>query len=280
MNVASVGHQCPDCVALGRKTQRSVRTVFGGSTAGAHGYVTISLIVINALMLVVSVLSTHKPGQALGGGGLGGVFGGNTPLSDRLSVVGEAAYGYHGSNIVFYLPSGIADGQYYRLVTAMFIHYGLIHLALNMYALWVMGRPLEAMLGPVRFLAIYLICGIGGNVAAYVFSPSANSAGASTALFGLFGVFFFVLRKLGRSAAGIVPVLVINLIITISVPGISIAGHIGGLITGAVIGYGISRAPQARRTQVQTAVLVGVVLILGVITVLQTVHLHSLTPPV
>src|SRR5262249_37756498 len=155
------------------------------------------------------------------------------------------------------------------------MHYGLLHLATNMWALWVLGRPLEAMFGPVRFLAVYLVCGLGGSVASYLFAPNALSAGASTAIFGLFAVFFFVLRKLNRSVAPLIPVLVINLVITFGVPGISIAGHLGGLITGAVVGAGIAYAPQARRAQIQAAVIAAVVVLLGIATAVQTSALNG-----
>ncbi len=276
MTPASVGHQCPECVTEGKKTQRPVRTAFGGSEAGAHGYVTISLIVINCAVLIASFISVRSgAGKSLFGGGLGGLLGGNTPLTDKLAVVGKIPCSVTNGPIM-QCAYGVTDGEYYRLFTAMFVHYGLLHLALNMYALWVLGRPLEALLGPVRFAAVYLVCGIGGNVAVYIFSPGTPSAGASTALFGLFAVFFFVLRKLGRSASGIIPVLIINLFITISVPGISIAGHIGGLIVGAVIGYGIVLAPRQRRSQVQAAVLIGAVVLLGLATALQVHHLSAL----
>lgn len=274
MNVASVGHQCPECVAEGRKSQRPVRTAFGGSAIGAHGYVTISLIVINCAMLLLSMLSTKSPGHALGGGGLGGLLGGDTPLMNKLAV-----YGGYGDTPTRFGPNdleyGVAHGEYYRLFTAMFMHYGILHLATNMWALYILGRPLEAMFGPVRFLAIYLVCGLGGNVAVYLFAPHAPSAGASTAIFGLFAVFFFVLRKLNRSVAPLIPVLVINLVITFGVPSISIAGHIGGLITGALVGAGMAYAPQARRSQVQTAVLLGALLLLGLATVYQTAQING-----
>lgn len=274
MNEAAVGHQCPECVAQGRKSQRPVRTAFGGSTLGTHGYVTIGLIAINCIMLVVSILSAKHPGNAIGGGGLGGILGGDTPLMERLAV-----YGGHGDQPVQGLNNslvyGISHGEYYRLLTAMFMHYGLLHLAANMWALWVLGRPLEAMFGPLRFLAIYLVCGLGGNVAVYLFAPNSLSAGASTAIFGLFAVFFFVLRKLGRSVASLVPLLVINLVITFGVPGISIAGHLGGLITGALVGAGVTYAPQARRSQIQAAVIVGACVLLGLATLFQTSQLNS-----
>lgn len=271
MNEASVGHQCPECVTQGRRTQRPAVTAFGGGALGARGYVTISLIAINCVMLVLSILSSKHPGTAVGGGGLGGLLGGNTPLLEQLGVYGEPIARGQFHHLVY----GVSHGEYYRLLTGMFMHYGLLHLATNMWALWVLGRPLEALFGPVRFLAIYLVCGIGGNVAVYVFAPNSLSAGASTAIFGLFAVFFFVLRKLGRSVATLVPLLVINLVITFSVPGISVAGHVGGLITGALVGVGVTYAPRSRRTQIQAAVIVGALVLLSLATVWKTGQLNA-----
>jgi len=273
MNAASVGHQCPECVAEGHKSQRPVRTAFGATSRGAHGYVTISLIVINCAMLLLSAASSNNFAKALIGADAGGLFGAGTPLSQRLAVFAGGDFRFSDGSVRHL--SGIADGEYYRLITATFMHYGLLHLILNMWALWIIGRSLEAMFGPARFLAIYLICGIGGNVACYLFSPFTYSAGASTAIFGLFAVFFFVLRKLGRDASQLVPLLVINLAFTFFVPGISRAGHIGGLITGAIVGYLITKAPQQRRNVVHLAVFGGAIVVLVAATIFKTVQLNG-----
>jgi membrane associated rhomboid family serine protease len=269
MNVASVGHQCPDCVAIGRKTQRQVRTAFGGTHAGAQGYVTIGLIVINCIMLIISTLSAKSPGSTLFGGGLGGLLGGSTPLDTHLAVIGQ---GYIGSNVV---PYGVSQGEYYRLFTAMFMHFGLIHLGFNMLTLWYIGRPLETLLGPIRFLALYLICGIGGNVACYLFSPGSLSAGASTALFGLFGALFILLRKLNLNANALMPIIIINLVLTFTASDISIPGHIGGLLTGVVVGYAFAHAPQANRTLIQAASVVVALVIFGAASLYQTHHIKQ-----
>ena len=280
MKEASVGHQCPECVAEGRRTQRPVRTAFGATRTGAHGYATIGLVVANVIMFLASVISAKSKGAAVGGSSIGGLLGSVTPHSNKLSVVGEVpcqrTQGGVGVGPIMNCVAGVSDGEYYRLFTAMFVHYGLLHIALNMWALWVLGRPLEAMFGPWRFLAVYLICGLGGNVAVYVFSPGSPSAGASTAIFGLFGVFFFVLRKLNLSVQSLIPVLIINLVITFGGSSfISVAGHIGGLITGGLIGYGFAHVPQQRRNQFQAAILIGFVVILAGATALQTQHLTS-----
>jgi membrane associated rhomboid family serine protease len=270
MRDAAVGHQCPDCVAEGRRTQRPARTAFGGSGAGRRGYVTITLIAINVVMLLLSLISARNT-NALGGGGWGGLLGTDTPLLRWGAVLGDARMPPDGA------LRGVAEGEYYRLITAMFLHYGLLHLAMNMWVLWVLGRPLETMLGPLRFLALYLLAGLGGDVSSYLFSkPNVLSAGASGAIFGLFGALFFTLRKLRLDTSSVLPILVINIVFTFSVPGISIAAHMGGLVTGSIIGAGLAYAPRANRTAVQAGVLVAVLAVLGVLTVWQTGQLAAL----
>ncbi|MFE9651424.1 rhomboid family intramembrane serine protease [Micromonospora sp. NPDC006431] len=247
MRDASVGHQCPECVSEGRRSVRPARTAFGGGAAGRQGYVTKALIALNVLVMILSIASDRGGDAAVGGSGFGGLLGGSTPLTDWGAVLGQAVFpdGTVG---------GIAQGQWYRLVTAMFLHYGVVHLLLNMWALWVLGRSLEAVLGPLRFLALYLIAGLGGNVAVYLFSPvNQPSAGASTAIFGLFAATFVIMRRLGRDTSAILPILVINLIFTFTVPGISIAGHLGGLVIGAVMALVLAYAPRMRRTGFQAA---------------------------
>jgi membrane associated rhomboid family serine protease len=270
MHEASVGHQCPECVAEGRRTTRPVRTAFGGSAAGANGYVTITLITLNVLVALISLVSAGNA-NALGGGGLGGLMGNATPLHFLGAEVALPTTYTDSQGSVIAVVGGVASGEYYRLLTAMFLHYGLIHLLLNMWALWVLGRVLEAVLGPLRFLALYLVAGLGGGVAVLLFSnPHALSAGASGAIFGLFGALIVVLRRLGRSVASVVPVLLFNLIFTISVPGISIADHFGGLIVGTLVAIGLAYAPRMARTAVQVAVIVGTVVLLTVATALWT----------
>jgi len=269
MRDAAVGHQCPECVAEGRRTQRQPRTAFGASAAGAAGYVTIGLIVLNVIMLLLSAAAAKSSG-ALYGGNLGGLLGGNTPLMTKLAVIGQCET--TASTVV---PCGVADGEFHRLLTAMFMHYGAIHLLMNMWALWILGRPLEAMFGPIRFLGIYLVCGLGGDVASYLFQPGALTAGASGAIFGLFAVLFVALRRLRLSASAVLPVIILNLVFTFTVPGISIAGHLGGLVTGALVGVGVAYAPRANRAAIQAAVILGTLALLGLLTVWQTAQLSA-----
>ncbi|MDG4791074.1 rhomboid family intramembrane serine protease [Micromonospora sp. WMMD1102] len=257
MREASVGHQCPECVAEGRRGQRPARTAFGGGTAGRRGYVTKTLIAINVALILISIY-TARSGDAVAGAGFGGLLGGETPLTSWGGVLGLDWFGPFGTE------EGIAAGEYYRLFTAMFLHYGLLHLLMNMWALWVLGRSLEATLGPLRFLALYLVAGVGGNVAAYLFTaPYKTTVGASTAIFGLFAALFVIMRRLGRDTSSVIPILVVNLVFTFAVPGISIAGHLGGLTAGAAMALVLAYAPRAHRTlfQLGGGAVIGLVLI-------------------
>ncbi|MEV4535530.1 rhomboid family intramembrane serine protease [Asanoa sp. NPDC049518] len=244
MREASVGHQCPECVAEGRRTQRSARTAFGGSAAGRAGTVTKTLIALNVIAAVIG-LALYGVDTLIPSGGL---FTGQTQWQLSGGVLGPSLVDPNTNQVVY---EGIYNGGYYRLFTAMFIHYGIIHLAFNMWALWAVGRALEAMLGRFRFAALYLLAGVGGNVAAFIIEPNSLTAGASTAVFGLFGAYFVIARKLGGDTRQILVVLVINLVITFTVPGVSWAGHVGGLVTGALVGAILAYAPRDRRTVVQ-----------------------------
>jgi membrane associated rhomboid family serine protease len=268
MRAASVGHQCPECVAEGRRTQRPARTAFGGGAAGREGYVTKVLIGLNVLVMLVS--ATAGGANALAGGtGFGGLMGGSNSLTRWGAVLGYAAYSRVDPTV-----HGIAAGEVYRLFTAMFIQYGILHLLMNMWALWILGRSLEAVLGPLRFAALYLIAGLGGNVAVYVFSaPNQETAGASGAIFGLFAALFVIMRKLGRDTSAVIPILVINLVFTFAVPGISIAGHLGGMVTGGIVAVILAYAPRAARTAVQVAGCTAVLVFLAAAAILRTAAL-------
>lgn len=258
MRDAAVGFHCPECVAEGRRTVRKPRTAFGGSHAGQHGYVTRSLVGINVAVTLLSlvVAGSNQIGTALQGAA--------TPLHFWGAVIGLARIGESGPVI------GIATGEYWRLLTAMFLHYGLVHLLVNMWALWVLGRYLEQALGPIRFLTLYLIAGLGGSVAAYMFQPQSLTAGASGAIFGLFATLFVINRRLGLDNRGVIFLIVINLSMVLFVPRISLVGHLGGLIIGGLVAFGFAYAPRGQRTAVQVATSVVVTVLLVVVAVLRT----------
>ncbi|MFB9332943.1 rhomboid family intramembrane serine protease [Actinoplanes octamycinicus] len=244
MNDAAVGFQCPDCVKDGRRSQRQARTAFGGSlVAGRAGYAVRSIIALNFLVMAVSVAFGGLRAIA-GAGGFFNTGGAPTRVTRAFEVLGYARYGgdWHG----------IAAGEWYRLVTAMFVHYGALHLLLNMMLLWQIGSYLEAKFGPARFLALYFLAGFGGNVAVYALQePYIPAAGASTATFGLVIGIIIVNRRLALDISSLVPLLVMNLIYTFALPGISVEGHLGGLAAGAAATVVLAYAKLPHRTAKQ-----------------------------
>ena len=152
----------------------------------------------------------------------------------------------------------MATGDYYRLLTSGFIHYGIVHILFNMYALYILGPPLERHLGRLRFAALYFLSLLGGSVMVYLFSPlGAATGGASGAVFGLFGATFVAARRLNLDVGWLVGLIAVNLVITFTVPDISWQGHIGGLITGALVAAALVYAPRANRTLIQAGACLG-----------------------
>src|SRR3989449_3357311 len=140
--------------------------------------------------------------------------------------------------------AAIARGQWWRFVTPIFIHIGMLHLIFNSYALWIVGPQVEKLYGPARFVILYVFTGVAGVTGSYFYHPETISAGASGAIFGLFGVLLvFGIRY--RSAIppafkravgmGVLPVIVINLVIGFSIQAIDNSAHISGLLAGAVL---------------------------------------------
>lgn len=235
---ASVGFQCPECVREGNASVRRARTSFGGRLSDNPGYVTKVLIGLNVGMLAAEYASSS--------------------VTDHLELLGRAFDPSTGQLI------GVAEGQYWRLITAAFLHAGLLHLAMNMYALFLFGPPLEQALGRARFAVLYVVAALGGSAASYAFSaPNQPSLGASGAVFGLFGAFFVVNRRLGRDSSGLLVLLVVNLAFSFLVPNIDWRAHVGGLVTGVLIAGVLAYAPRSQRTAVQAtgtaAVLLAVV---------------------
>jgi membrane associated rhomboid family serine protease len=253
---APVGFQCPDCVAQGRRTMRQPRSSFGGGArAGAAGSVTKILIGANVVVFVLAVLSAASLDAAVTSmmtplHGIGAEIGyfPDYPNGVRLSpwvvvVEGQAFVDLFGQTVSAPILVG---GGYYRMLTAMFLHFGVIHLLFNMVVLWMLGRVLERDLGPARFLSAYLLSGLAGSVAVYLFSFGTATAGASGAVYGLFGLMIMVNRKLRRDNQGIYVLLGINLVLTV-VWNFSLAGHVGGLIGGLVCGAILTFTPRERR---------------------------------
>lgn len=258
MHSAAVGFQCPECVTEGTKAIRTARTTFGG-TARPDGppVVTYVLIALNVLVFLAAYASGTVPGSnAL------------TVLHERFANLAVPAVLVQPDGSVASF-AGVSGGEYYRLLTAMFFHFGFAHIAFNMLALFSLGPRLEELFGRGRFLALYLGAGFTGNVCTYVLgSPGGFAAGASTAIFGLFGGYFVVAKRMRADTSQIVGLLAINLVITFVVPNIDWRGHLGGLAGGGLIALALVYAPRERRTLVQaigTAAVLGIAVALVVL---------------
>jgi membrane associated rhomboid family serine protease len=158
--------------------------------------------------------------------------------------------------------------QPYRFITTAFLHANLLHIAVNMYALWIVGPYLERMLGRWRYLALYLLSAFGGSVAVLLLAQPDTAAwytpvvGASGAVFGAFAAILIVLRRTGRDATQILVLILINLVLGFVVAGVSWQAHLGGLLTGLALGTVYAYAPQPRRAawSVMGTVLAGALL--------------------
>ena len=242
MRSASVGFQCPECVADGNRSVREARTTFGGRVTGDTSRVSLTIVAINVAVFVL--------GYVVGQGELQARYG------DIAGVPGSF---------------GVADGEYYRLLTSAFLHAGPLHILLNMVALAQLGPVLESALGRARFLALYVLSALGGSVLSFVLSdPLQLGVGASGAIFGLFGAYYVVVRRLGGETRSIVTLLVINLVITFTIPIIDWRAHLGGLVTGAAVATAQAYAPRgAQRTRVQALACAAVALLLVAVVVVR-----------
>jgi membrane associated rhomboid family serine protease len=174
------------------------------------------------------------------------------------------------SELVLRSPA-VADGDLYRLVTSAFLHYGATHLLFNLWALYVVGPPLEKALGRLRFSALYALSALGGSVLVYLLSSlGAATAGASGAIFGLFGATFVIGRRLNLDTRWVVGLIALNLAFTFVIPlissqNISWQGHVGGLVTGSVVAAAYAYAPRHRRTMIQVAATVAIVVLFALL---------------
>lgn len=249
MRPASVGFQCPDDVRHGRATQRAPRTLVGGAMRTHHPFVTWTLVALNVLAYILTAL--------------GAVHGANqnhtSPLfADWVLIPYKVAH----------------DGEYERLITSAFLHYGLLHILLNMLALLMIGPYLERLLGMWRFAAVYLLGALGASVAVYAFGSQFDAtAGASGAIYGLFAAALLLVRELGLNPQWLIGTIVLNFVLTLSVPGISKLGHIGGFVVGGLATIAIAGLPRNRRrlaANLQAAGLGGMLVVLVLATVWRT----------
>jgi membrane associated rhomboid family serine protease len=169
------------------------------------------------------------------------------------------------------VPTRIHHGQWYRLITAAFLHANTEHVLFNMITLLVIGSPVEALVGRLRFGAIYLIAGIGGSVCSYLLSPSdIEGIGASGAIFGLFGAYAVLARHHRFDTRLVLILIVVELVISFVDPGVDWRAHIGGLVVGAAVTWGFSLVGGWRRGRRGGGEVAVTAVILGVLALLVT----------
>jgi membrane associated rhomboid family serine protease len=249
-----------DCVSGAGQTGPAARrptTVFGGRPTRS-ATVTYTLIALNVLLFLVELA---KPS-----------------IANSWGLLGYAPFAQGGP------VQGIAAGQWYRLITSAFLPpatglggLGFLDILFNMWALYVVGPSLEQLLGRTRFIAVYVLSALGGGVAFFLIGPPYVLAlGASGAIFGLFGAWLVVSRRLQLDTRGILVLIGINLAFSFLYRStIAWQDHIGGLIVGMLVTAAFAYAPRKNRVVFQATAAVAVLVILIVIVVLRTNHLTA-----
>lgn len=249
---APVGMHCVDCLAASSRATPTTRTAFGGpARASDVPVVTATLIGVNVVVFVLTAISA------------------GSAWTNYLSPWVDATW---------LVPDEVAQGQWWRLVTSGFLHLGPLHIAFNMIALWVLGRSLEVALGRLRFVVLYAVSLLGGSAAIMLLGdPGRPVAGASGAVFGLMGALVVVVRRLRLPPTAVYTTIGINLVISVTVPGLSLLGHLGGLITGVAVAaafvHGAGRDRGARSRPTTGLVLAGVVAVVLLVLVVVRVLL-------
>ncbi|WP_328870661.1 rhomboid family intramembrane serine protease [Streptomyces sp. NBC_00287] len=270
MRDAAVGHQCVECVREGAKSMRQARTVVGGRISRTP-VVTYALIALNALAYLAEVVRPE--------------------IVERFSLVGARLLGPDGAYYVYqsgypagYEAEGLVAGEWERLITSAFLHleptegtFGLLHVVMNMFSLWTLGRVVEPMLGRWRYLALYLLSALGGSVFALLLDdPGYSTLGASGAIFGLGAAYYVVARRIGadmRAVNRFIGFLLLWLLVSAGLT--SWQGHLGGLLTGGLVALAYAYVPRGpRRTLIQTVACVAVLALLVLVAVVRVAGLE------
>jgi membrane associated rhomboid family serine protease len=250
MRPASVGFHCPDDVNLARRTTRAPRTAIGARILDAPPIVTAALVAANIVVFLITGSQANdftQPGD------------GSSELFRKWQLLPQDVGTHH---------------DFYQLITSAFLHISLLHIASNMFALIIIGPPLERLLGRWRFTALYLLGALGGSAAVFEWGQRLTPvAGASGAIFALFGACLVLFRKLGLDPQWLVGIIVLNFVLTFSIHNISKLGHIGGFVTGLLVGLALAGLPQSRArvsTSTQLSGLAGVAAVIIGLVVLRT----------
>jgi len=216
---ASVGFHCPECVREGNRDVRQARTTLGGRVHGDTALVTKGLIAVNVAVFLIALAAGDS-------------------FVRQFVLRAVDPFG----------ADGVAQGSWYRLLTSTFLHQQVLHIGLNMFALWMFGPPLEALLGRARFLGLYLLSALAGSAASYAFNPPLQgSLGASGAIFGVVGAALVADRRMRANTPGLLIYLAVLLLPGFLISGIDWRAHLGGLAAGLLLGLVYAYAPRARR---------------------------------
>ncbi|MFE0799172.1 rhomboid family intramembrane serine protease [Streptomyces sp. NPDC058812] len=260
MREASVGHHCPECVKQGARSVRQARTIVGGRVSTTP-VVTYALIALNVLAYLAELARPQ--------------------IVDRFAMVGARLVGPDGGHYVYqgaypgdFHAEGIVAGEWERMLTSAFLHleptggtFGILHIVMNMVALWQLGRVVEPMLGRVRHAVLYLLSALGGSVLELLFAdPGQPSVGASGAVFGLGAAYYVLARRVGADMASVNRFMAFLLLWLLLSAGLtSWQGHLGGLLVGGALALAYAYAPRdGRRVAVQVGACVGLVVLLAV----------------
>jgi membrane associated rhomboid family serine protease len=232
MTTTPVGMRCPECA--GERTKvKTIRNV------SSRPELTLALIAINVVAFLAegNVSITGQP-------------------TDKVYEKGALFGSLEG-----FAGQGVAHGQWWRIVTGGFLHENLLHIGFNMYVLYLLGQMLEPALGRMRFGLIYVVSLLAGSLGALLVSPHSLTVGASGAVFGVMGAAAVEMRarQIPIMQSGVGGLILINLVISFALPGISWGGHVGGLIGGALAAIALQLGTRFR----QQAVALGACVVLG-----------------
>ncbi len=235
-----MGYQCIDCVSTAQQQHRAQAAAYRKAGYGARtvagARVPQRLVVVPLLIAVNVVVYALTAFQA----------------SDVMNNHNSPAF----ADGVLWPEAVVVFDEWWRLLTSGFLHYGLIHLAMNMLALWVLGRDLEMLLGRVRFVALYVLSLFAGGVVVFAFgAEDTGTAGASGAIYGLMGAILVAVLRLRLNPTTAIGIIVLNVILSVSIPNISLLGHLGGLVAGAVVMVAMVYAPEKNRAAYQAGAL-------------------------
>ena len=282
------GERCGRCFHVGGRTFWLAGPALGGRT-GARPVMTYSLIGVNVLAYLAEVVNSGIVDQ-FSDLGNGVAPGGSLHIPANGGFLVASPQGgtmYEPAHFGFLWPgfhfTGIAHGQWYRLITSPFLHVpptqlplGPAHILANMMWLWILGPAVERVTGRLRFAALYLVSALGCSAAAYLIAPDTAGIGASGAIFGLVGAYFVFSRRLGSDLSYATQLIIWALVwLVASAWFTSWPGHLGGLLTGTALAAAFAYAPAKRRRRVQVAATVGILTIVTTLVALKTAQIDA-----